>query len=42
MTSAIKPTLPLLHAMHSGSADRGEMIREAIEQEMVAIYWNRY
>ncbi|WHP84243.1 octaprenyl diphosphate synthase [Edwardsiella anguillarum] len=27
-----KPTLPLLHAMHHGSAERSAMIRQAIEQ----------
>lgn len=37
-----KPTLPLLHAMRNGTADRAKMIREAIEQEMAAIFWNLY
>ena len=27
-----KPTLPLLHAMHNGTAEQAQMIREAIEQ----------
>lgn len=37
-----KPTLPLLHAMRNGTPEQAKMIREAIEQEMDAIFWNRY
>ncbi|STF65093.1 octaprenyl-diphosphate synthase [Escherichia coli] len=37
-----KPTLPLLHAMHHGTPEQAQMIRTAIEQVTVAIFWNRF